>query len=353
VSFYSLALVAGLLAFAWWRLVARHQEGRDPTADLRDALGMAAAPPAPPAPFSLPGLLGAAFLLFLSWAAFRWFEMELLRYGLACLLAFSAGRRLSSNLARLNWPRPLARPGPGFAAVLLAVGAAWSINNDIRAARQGQIVVAEEKSAADVIRDERRPWHAGPGVTEAATGPFLVWFTLPSRILVDLEGEKPVEKSGMAERRVPVDVVILNNSFEDAELDVKSCGGRLWRAWVTRAGSGEALAEWSAPWPGEKALFQPARRADFPVDWNGRDGTGTLLPPGEYVAHLEAASHAGEEAPVRAERAFSIVDAGPVSVESPVTSWPRQMLENQRLLDQMRRNIDMMQRMQFDALRPR
>ena len=189
MSFYSLALVAGLLAFAWWRLVARHQEGRDPTADLRDALGMAAAPPAPPPPFSLPALLGAAFLLFLSWAAFRWFELEPVRTIVSGLLAFSAGRRLSSNLARLSWPRPLARPGPGFAAVLLAVGAAWSINNDIRAARQGQVVVAEEKSAADVIRDERRPWHAGHGVAEASTGPFLVWLTLPRSISVDLGHE--------------------------------------------------------------------------------------------------------------------------------------------------------------------
>lgn len=350
MSFYTLALTVGLLAFAWWRLVARHREGRDPAADLREALGMAPAPPPPPSPFSIPDAVGAAFLLFLSWAAFRWFETELLRYGLAGLLAFSAGRRLSSNLARLDWPRPLARPGPGFAAVLLAAGAAWSINNDFRAMKQGRVIIEEEKSAADVIRGERRPWRAGPGVAEVSTGPFLVWFAMPSRVSVDLEHEARIKE---ASRLIPIDVVILNNSFGDAEMSVKSCGGRLWRAWVTPQGSEKVLAEWSAPWPEEKALFEPARRAQFPVDWDGRDLAGNLLPPGEYSAHLEAAPGTPQESPVRADLSFSIRDEGPVTVESVSTSWPRQMIENQRLLDQMRRNIDMMQRMQFDALRPR
>jgi hypothetical protein len=353
VSFYTLVLTAGLLSFAAWRLIFRRQEGHDPAADLREALGMAPPPPAPPAPFSLWDLAGAAFLLCLSWAAFRWFESEIFRYGLAGLLAFSAGRKLCSNLSRLDWPRPLARPGPGFAAVLLAVGAAWSINTDVRSMKQERIVIQEEKSAADAIRDERRPWHTGPGVAETASGPFLVWFALPSCVTVDLKQEMKLEKSGRAERLIPMDVVILNNSFDNAEMDVTSCGGRLWRAWVTLPGSETVLAEWSAPWPGKKARFEAARRADFPVDWDGRDKAGSLLPPGEYAAHLETAPAVPDGRPARAELAFSIHDDGPVVVESPATSWPRQMLQNQQLMDQMHRNMEMLQRMQFDAVRPR
>ncbi len=352
MSFYTLALVAGLLAFAAWRLIFRRQEGRDPSADLREALGMAPAPPAPPPPFSPAGVVGAAFILFLSWAAFRWFESDLLRCGLGGLLAFFAGRRLCSNLSRLNWPRPLARPGPGFAAILLGVGAAWSINADVRSSRMKQIAEKEEKAAAVVILEERRPWVAGRGVAEAASGPFLIWFTLPPGVSVDTERERQLEKHGRADRLIPVDVVVLNNSFGDAELDPASCGGRLWRAWVTRQGSEEALAEWSAAWPGERARFEPARRADFPVDWDGRDRAGTLLPPGEYAAHLEAAAARGGQ-PARTELAFSIRDDGPIAVESPATSWPRQMIQNQQLMDQMRRNMEMLQRMQFDAVRPR
>jgi hypothetical protein len=269
-----------------------------------------------------------------------------------------SGRWLSANISRLDWPPTFARAAHTMTIGLLVAALgylafrdAWIWRSERAAIAARQQEQEAQQAAALAIENAKRPWQPGPGVAEAGGGPMLVWLAVPPSVPVQEEYEKRLEQNGRAERLIPLDVVVLNNSFHDAALDTAANGGRLWKAWVTRDNSAGSFTEWTADWPEGKAVFYPARRADFAIDWDGRDRSGQLVPAGDYTVHLETAPILPDGNSARLQAVCRIYEAGAVVVESPATAFPKQILQDQQLFEQMRRNTEMLQRLQFDSLR--
>lgn len=213
-------------------------------------------------------------------------------------------------------------------------------------AEQPREVVVAEIVAAESIRNEQTFWRPGLDVSEAGAGPVLAYLAAADTVSIDWDYEIQLEETDRASRRIPIKVVLLNNSFEDVRLAALSglaISGRdehwLWRVWITRQGSGRIVREWVREVPASETLLFPIEKAEFDFDWDGRDDAGRLQPQGGYGLRLRTASVLPEGMEVEIAREIHIVDAGPVKIYKPDPDLERlrEVERQRRLLEEMDR----------------
>ena len=321
-------------------------------------------------PFDKYLIISNVILFLLAWGAYilgEWWGWWGVFGTLSALLLFATFYPFLLNfegvVARFKPSRRKAAVGGTIliaaAAVLFCARADWlarlAEEEHIRAEKAR---VAAEKTAAKTFVRHRRPWRPGRGVAEGAAGPMLGWLAVETYISIDRDYERELEAKKGASRQIPIKVVLLNNSFEDAPLDTATqgkaaAGGqRLWRVWVTRGGSTVVLREFTGAAMESRTVFMPTERADFTIDWDGRDVGGSLVPEGSYEVHLLSAPLAATGARIDARVEFRIKDEGPRVVSrsepDPAVEWPTSMLKRHRLFDEMNRT-SIIQR-QFQSL---
>jgi hypothetical protein len=211
---------------------------------------------------------------------------------------------------------------------------------------QAREAVVAEHVAVESIRKEQTFWRPGWDVSEAGAGPVLAFLAAVETVSIDWDYEMQLEQTDGASRRIPIKVVLLNNSFEDvrlAALSGQAISGRdehwLWRVWITRQGSGRVVREWVRELPAPETLLFPIEKAEFDFDWDGRDDAGRLVPQGEYGLRLRTASVLPECLEVEITREIRIVDAGPVEIYKPDPA-----LERLRAVERQRRLLEDMHR---------
>ncbi|HTQ78787.1 MAG TPA: hypothetical protein VMM92_02240 [Thermoanaerobaculia bacterium] len=151
---------------------------------------------------------------------------------------------------------------------------------------------AQNEAAAITLRQARRAWVPGEGVTEAAAGPLRSWLAIQPVVPLDWDFEQTAEHP---RREIPIRSVLLNNSYAAVTL-APSPGEPWWRVWITEETGGATVAAWQ-PEPFEEPSLLPADRREWRLLWDGRDARpaqgNALLPPGPYAVHSEVAGPAG------------------------------------------------------------
>lgn len=208
---------------------------------------------------------------------------------------------------------------------------------------------APSPTFADLLARSRTHWETGGGVAEGTAGPLIGWLAIEPMIEVDWIYEQ--DHRATARRSIPLRVVLLNNSFTDAEV-AAAADTALWQVTITAVPSGEVIRTWDAPENAARRAFSPTERRDFRILWDGRNRAGDLVAPGPYVAQLTVASVNAEPAAIEIDVEFTIEDAGPIVVvkEDPQTAIIRQMEQNlkaSQILDAGLREMERQRQFQF------
>jgi hypothetical protein len=242
------------------------------------------------------------------------------------------------------------------AFTILMVIALWvSFQADSRAIKEARARMEAETRAVASINKQKTYWQPDRNVTEAVSGNVLAYLAAVDYVPVDWEYEKQLERKGRAQRKIPVTVVLLNNSFEDVKLkalsgwDFSVCDEFwLWRVHLTRKGSNTVIREWNREVPETDILLSPMQKAEFSFDWDGRDRIGRIMPPGEYSLHLTTALKQPDHKSIKIMRQITIDNAGPeiVYVPDPHMERFRQQERWDMIFKDMQRTIEMNWRIQ-------
>jgi hypothetical protein len=174
------------------------------------------------------------------------------------------------------------------------------------ARRAQEAAKAEEREFVEKIRQARSSWMPGAGVQEFRVSDAVVgWLTVAPKLELDTEYEATLGDG--AKRQIPIRIVMLNNSYEDARLP-RTPNGSTWRVEV-RNSADEAVGLWSVDVGLGDAVLGPAERREFQIPWDGRTAQGALVDPGSYTVSLRPDVQ-GAAASVRST--IDIVDAGPI-----------------------------------------
>jgi len=256
------------------------------------------------------------------------------------------------------------REKPYFALFsIIAIACVYfSFQTDMKAIEDERNRMEAERTAVATISKNKTYWKLARGAAESKAGQMIGWLAVDDYIPIDWQYEQELEQKGQASRSIPIKVVLLNNSFEDVEMKAMSAWHIsvkdeywLWRVWITHKHSNSVVWEWSEPVVGNRILFMPIEKADFNIEWNGRDSSGKLLPEGNYELHLETAAVMPEEKPIRMYVNLSFSDDGPKKIYKPDPHLER-IRQNQRwdrIWKGMRQTIQLNRRMMFQFNRPR
>lgn len=202
----------------------------------------------------------------------------------------------------------------GLMIVALFLSLYW---DSVSAAHARKRVEAQRRAVA-AVEKQRTYWRPGRDVSQAATGRILGYLAAADYVPIDWEYELELEKTQPVPRRIPIKVVLLNNSFEDVNLTAMSGWTSslkdeywLWRVWVTPNDSSRVIREWAKEVSGKRILLSPMQKVESVFDWDGRDHEGKLMPAGNYLLHLETATALTDDSPLEMTRAITIEDAGP------------------------------------------
>jgi hypothetical protein len=172
----------------------------------------------------------------------------------------------------------------GLPLILVLCAGTWYFNNaaEIDLGRQDALKHAKAKATEDEqifvekIRQARTSWTPEQGVNEfAVAGTVVGWLAVAPKVQVDTEYE--ADLGPKAERLVPIRIVMLNNSYRDA--DLPSTGNdSIWRLEV-RDSSEQTISQWRVDVGLGDHVLGPAERREFQIPWDGRTTSGNLVGP--------------------------------------------------------------------------
>jgi hypothetical protein len=227
----------------------------------------------------------------------------------------------------------------GFALWVANHGYDQQLRVEAEERRRQEALAALEKKAADELKAARRTWNPGSGVVELQAGKLLAWLAVTPEVSVDWAYEQ--ELAAGATRRIPVQLVMLNNSFEDL---APKGGSAAWRIEVRRGG--QAIAAWRQDADLFERVFAPAEKRQIDIQWDGRSTSGALAAPGDY---LVAASLEG--IPGTLEMKLQIVDKGPEEIveRDPISVTLERQAQN--VID-IQRNMEFSRQLEQYNIRP-
>ena len=216
--------------------------------------------------------------------------------------------------------------------------------------RAQEAAKAEEQEFVEKIRLARTSWTPEPGVQEfRVTDTVVGWLALDPKLEVDAEYEATL--GAKAKRLIPIRVVMLNNSYEDARLP-RTPDGSVWRI-EARNPADQVVGRWSIDVGLGDSVIGPAERREFQIPWDGRTAQGDLVAPGNYVVSLRPDA---EGIAVSAKSTITITDAGPIETVLP-SDMERQIQSHNetmrmlgdniragQMLDRMNSNMQMLRR---------
>lgn len=163
---------------------------------------------------------------------------------------------------------------------------------------------AESELAAQMKSLEEN-WTPDSRVTEKSRGPLIVFQAHDNEIPVDWAFEVNKENIDKSIRRFPVDIVLLNNSFETIEFEEE--GAPLFTFRI-RSGINNIIKEYASI---QKAVpMLPGERINCMINWDGRDIDGKYALPGKYEFITEVARLKGHSK-LKIARDFTVNEAGP------------------------------------------
>lgn len=168
----------------------------------------------------------------------------------------------------------------------------------------GSVRDAEAELAAQMKSLEEN-WTPDSRVTEKNRGPLIVFQAHDHDIAVDWAFEVNQESIDKSIRHFPIDIVLLNNSFETIEFE--EAGIPLF-TFKIRSGINYIIKEYVSLQ--KTVAMLPGERINCMINWDGRDVDGKYALPGRYEFITEVARLKGHSK-LKISRNFEITEAGP------------------------------------------
>ena len=201
-----------------------------------------------------------------------------------------------------------------------------------------------QRELARQMTELERNWEPGHRVAERSQGALIAFLVHDTELLVDWTFETKKENAGKARRHVPIDIVLLNNSFKDLHLDKDA--KELWNLTIRNANN-DVVRRYSTAMGLNYSLY-PAERIHGMVDWDGCDSRGALVPPGNYAFVCVVANPRSHEAIV-ISRNFEVINAGPI--KKVIASQQSELQAFQNKVDSMNATIESMNQQLLDMQR--
>jgi hypothetical protein len=128
-----------------------------------------------------------------------------------------------------------------------------------------------------------------------------------SALKCKVDTEYEADLGPKAERLVPISIVMLNSSYQDADLPSTE-NNSIWRLEV-RDSSQQIIGQWRLDVGLGDHVLGPAERREFQIPWDGRTTSGNLVGPGRYSVSLQPEA-TGSSASTKAT--IEIEGAGPI-----------------------------------------
>lgn len=190
---------------------------------------------------------------------------------------------------------------------------------------------AAESELAARMKSLEEDWMPDSRVTETNRGPLIVFQAHDHEIAVDWAFEVNPENIDKSVRRFPIDIVLLNNSFETIEFEEE---GIPLFTFKIRHGYDDIIKEYVSIQRTEPLL--PGERINCMINWDGRDVDGKYAFPGTYQFITEVARLKGHSK-LKISRDFTITEAGP-NVEV-ILSEQQLMLRRMDELDRINQSL--------------
>ena len=142
-------------------------------------------------------------------------------------------------------------------------------------------------------------------VTKKNRGPLIVFQAHDHDIAVDWAFEVNQENIDKSIRHFPIDIVLLNNSFETIEFE--EAGIPLF-TFKIRSGINHIIKEYVSLQ--KTVTMLPGERINCMINWDGRDVDGKYALPGRYEFITEVPRLKGHSK-LKISRNFEITEAGP------------------------------------------
>lgn len=186
-------------------------------------------------------------------------------------------------------------------SVLVALalsGCAEKDDKTSRSSETGSGLAAKMKSLEE-------NWSPGSRVSEKSRGPLIVFQAHDNEIAVDWAFEVNMENIDKSIRRFLVDIVLLNNSYEEIEFEEEN---RPLFTFKIKNPLLDVIKEFASIQ--KTAPMLPGERITCMINWDGRDIDGMYAMPGKYQFVTEVARLKGHSK-LKISRDFKIVEAGP------------------------------------------
>ncbi|MCF7973620.1 MAG: hypothetical protein K9N55_07385 [Phycisphaerae bacterium] len=170
--------------------------------------------------------------------------------------------------------------------------------------RDGNVKDAGGELAAQMKSLEEN-WTPDSRVTEKSRGPLIVFQAHDHEIAVDWAFEVNKANIDKSIRHFPIDIVLLNNSFDTLEFE--EAGVPLF-TFTIRSGIDHIIKEYVSIQTTD--LMLPGERIDCMINWDGRDLDGQYALPGRYEFITEVACLKGHSK-LKIARDFQVTEAGP------------------------------------------
>jgi hypothetical protein len=154
-----------------------------------------------------------------------------------------------------------------------------------------------------------------------------------SALKCKVDTEYEADLGPKAERLVPISIVMLNSSYQDADLPSTE-NNSIWRLEV-RDSSQQIIGQWRLDVGLGDHVLGPAERREFQIPWDGRTTSGNLVGPGRYSVSLQPEA-TGSSASTKAT--IEIEDAGPI-VTVQQSDFDRDLASHQETMRMMSDSI--------------